>query len=275
MNKQSIFKKKDIKSSKKSDHTALTTVIGPGNLLILLGITIFLISVIIFSMTVPINITSTMNAFVGYGEGNVDVLVKNDGILSEVMVSNGDYVQRGDLLGVLTTQDTANLILSGEILSEQEKRMIKRQTMIVALDNGVVFGLKHRDGAVLSKNTSFCHIARKEKEDTPVVIQAYSTYEKTINIKQGDKAIVALESLNSDEYGYLNGIVRSIQESDLPQEEGTDLEILVIIDPKLDDQGNYVWTKKDNGFTGEITDGEYGKATIFTDELYLIDLIVT
>ena len=39
---KSIFKNKEDKNTKKSEHAALMTVIGPGNLLILLGIIIFL-----------------------------------------------------------------------------------------------------------------------------------------------------------------------------------------------------------------------------------------
>ncbi|MBU4440005.1 MAG: HlyD family efflux transporter periplasmic adaptor subunit [Acetobacterium sp.] len=274
MNK-SIFQNKDDKSTKKNEHSALMTVIGPGNLLILLGITIFLVCVIIFSVTVPINMTTTLDAVVSYGEGNVDVVVENEGILSQVAVSNGDYVQRGDLLGVITTEATATPISNGAVLTDQQKSMVKRQTMIVAPENGVVSGLNYQDGAYLAKNSTFCQIAKRENKDTTVVVQAYSNYEGAINIKQGDKVFVALESVNSDKYGYLRGVVRSVQLSGLSQDETSPVEMLIIIDPKVDAQGNYVWTKENNGFTGEITAGTSGSATIFTDKLYLIDLIIS
>ena len=80
---------------------------------------------------------------------------------------------------------------------------------------------------------------------------------------------------NSDQYGYLRGIVRSVSLSGLAQDEESPIEMLVIIDPKVDDQGNYIWTKENNGFNGEIIAGTSGTATIFTDQLYLIDLIIS
>lgn len=272
---KSIFKNKEDKSTKKSEHAALMTVIGPGNLLILLGIIIFLVCVIIYSITVPINITTTLDVVVSYGEGNVDVVVENEGILSQLSVSNGDYVKRGDLLGVLTTESTAAQITNGAVLSEEEKSKVKRQTMIVAMESGVVAGLRFEDGAFLPKNSTLCQIVKRENEDTTVVVQAYSSYEGAINVKQGDKVFVALESVNNDKYGYLRGIVRSVSLSGLAQDQESPIEMLIIIDPKVDDQGNYIWTKENNGFSGEITAGTSGTATIFTDQLYLIDLIIS
>ena len=272
---KSIFKNKEDKSTKKSEHAALMTVIGPGNLLILLGIIIFLVCVIIYSITVPINITTTLDAVVSYGEGNVDVVVENEGILSQLSVSNGDYVKRGDLLGVLTTESTVAQITNGAVLSEEEKSKVKRQTMIVAMESGVVAGLRFEDGAFLPKNSTLCQIVKRENEDTTVVVQAYSSYEGAINVKQGDKVFVALESVNNDKYGYLRGIVRSVSLSGLAQDQESPIEMLIIIDPKVDDQGNYIWTKENNGFSGEITAGTSGTATIFTDQLYLIDLIIS
>lgn len=272
---KSIFKNKDDKNTKKNEHAALMTVIGPGNLLILLGITIFLVCVIIFSVTVPINITTTLDAVVSYGEGSVDVVVENEGILSQLSVSNGDYVQRGDLLGVITTAATVAPISNGAILTDQEKSLVKRQTMIVALENGVISGLNYQDGAYLAKNSTFGQIVKKENKDTAVVVQAYSSYEGAINVKQGDKVFVALESVNSDKYGYLRGVVRSVQLSGLSQDATSPIEMLIIIDPKVDAQGNYIWTKENNSFTGEITAGTSGSATIFTDKLYLINLIIS
>ena len=272
---KSIFKNKEDKSTKKSEHAALMTVIGPGNLLILLGIIIFLVCVIIYSITVPINITTTLDAVVSYGEGNVDVVVENEGILSQLSVSNGDYVKRGDLLGVLTTESTAAQITNGAVLSEEEKSKVKRQTMIVAMESGVVAGLRFEDGAFLPKNSTLCQIVKRENVDTTVVVQAYSSYEGAINVKQGDKVFVALESVNNDKYGYLRGIVRSVSLSGLAQDQESPIEMLIIIDPKVDDQGNYIWTKENNGFSGEITAGTSGTATIFTDQLYLIDLIIS
>ncbi|PKK87913.1 MAG: hypothetical protein CVV64_21065 [Candidatus Wallbacteria bacterium HGW-Wallbacteria-1] len=272
---KSIFRNKEDKSTKKSEHAALMTVIGPGNLLILLGIIIFLVGVIIYSITVPINITTTLDAVVSYGEGNVDVVVENEGILSQLSVSNGDYVKRGDLLGVLTTEGTAAQITNGAVLTEEEKSKVKRQTMIVAMESGVVAGLRFEDGAFLPKNSTLCQIVKRENEETTVVVQAYSSYEGAINVKQGDKVFVALESVNNDKYGYLRGIVRSVQLSGLSQDQESPIEMLIIIDPKVDDQGNYIWTKENNDFTGEITAGTSGSATIFTDQLYLIDLIIS
>lgn len=272
---KSIFQNKEDKSTKKSEHAALMTVIGPGNLLILLGIIIFLVGVIIYSVTVPINITTTMDAVVSYGEGTAQVVVENEGILSQLSVSNGDYVKRGDLLGVLTTEGTAAQITSGAVLTEEEKSLVKRQTMIVAMESGVVSGLSFEDGAFLPKNSTLCQIVKRENEETTVVVLAYSSYEQAINVKQGDRAFVAVESASTDEYGYLNGIVRSVQLSGLSQDQESPIEMQIIIDPKVDDQGNYIWTKENNGFSGEIAAGTSASATIFTDQLYLIDLIIS
>lgn len=274
MNK-SIFQKQEKKSSKKNEHAALMTVIGPANLLILLGIIIFLGSVIIFSVTVPINITTIMKAVVAYGEGSVDVVVENEGVLSEVTVSNGDYVERGDLLGVITTPVAATSIANGAVLSDQEQSMVKRQTMIVASENGVITELNDKEGAYLPKNRTLCQILRKENKDTAVVIQAYTDQEGAANVKQGDKVFVALDSINSDKYGYLRGVVRSVQMSSFSQDEESLLTMRIIIDPKVDDQGNYIWTKENNGFSGEIIAGTYGSVTIFTDKLYLVNLIIS
>lgn len=272
---KSIFQNKEDKSTKKSEHAALMTVIGPGNLLILLGIVVFLVGVIIYSITVPINITTTMDAVASYGEGTAQVVVENEGVLTQLSVSNGDYVKRGDLLGVVTTEGGEAQITSGAVLTDLEKSKVKRQTMIIAMESGVVSGLSFQDGAFLPKNTTLCQIVKRENEATTVVILAYSSYEQAINVKQGDRAFVAVESAATDEYGYLIGIVRSVQLSGLSQDQESPIEMQIIIDPKVDDQGNYIWTKENNGFSGEITVGTSASATIFTDQLYLIDLIIS
>lgn len=273
MNK-SIFQNKQDKGTKKSEHAALMTVIGPGNLLILLGIAIFLVGVIIFSVTVPINMTTTMDGVVAYGEGTVDVVAENEGILSQVSVSNGDYVQRGDLLGVLTTGGTASPIANGAVLTEEEKSRVKRETMIVAMESGVIAGLNNQDGAYLPKNSTLCKIVKKENENTAVVVLAYSSYEGAINVKQGDKVFVALESVPSDQYGSLRGVVRNVKLSGLATDTENPIKMEITIDPKVDDQGNYIWTRENNGFSGVISAGTSASATIFTDQLYLIDLII-
>lgn len=272
---KSIFQNKEDKNTKKSEHAALMTVIGPGNLLILLGIIIFLVCVVIYSMTVPINITTTLDAVVSYGEGTAQVVVENEGILTQLSVSDGDYVKRGDLLGVVTVENTAAQITSGAVLTEEEKSRFKRQTMIVAMESGMIAGLNFGDGAFLPKNSTLCQIVKRENEDTTVVVLAYSSYEDAINVKQGDPVFVAVESASTDDYGYLRGIVRSVKRSGLTQDQENPLEMQIIIDPKVDDQRNYIWTKKNNGFSGEITTGTSASAIIFTDRLYLIDMIIS
>ncbi len=272
---KSIFRNKEDKASPKSEHSALMTVIGPSNLLILLGITIFLICVVVFSITVPINMTASFDVLVSYGEGTVDIVIENEGVLSQVAVSNGDYVQRGDLLGVITNQEISAQLLNGSLLTLDEQSKIKRQTMIVATESGVVSGLNVQDGAYLSKNGTLCQIVKRENENTTVVVLAYTDQEGVINVKKGDMVFVALESAPSDKYGYLKGIVRNVQPSGLAQDATKSTEIEIIIDPKVDDQGNYIWTKENNGFSGEIIAGTYGSATIFTDKLYLVDLIIS
>ncbi|KNZ41886.1 HlyD family efflux transporter periplasmic adaptor subunit [Acetobacterium bakii] len=271
---ESIFKKKDDKKI-KNEQAALMTVIGPKNLLILLGILILLICVVVFSITVPINITTIMDATVAYGEGTVEVLGENEGVLTQLSVSEGDYVQKGDLLGVVTNENLGAQLAGGAVLTEVEKSKIKRQTMIVAMQSGIISGLNYQEGEFLPKNTSFCQIVKKENENTTVVVLAFSTYEEAQSVKQGDKVFVNLESAPADQFGYLRGVVRTVQLSGLSKDAENPLEMEIIIDPKLDDQGNYMWTKENNQFDGEINPGTKCQATIFTDKIYLIDLIIS
>lgn len=272
--KESIFKKKGDKSTTKNEHAALMTVIGPKNLLILLGIGIFLVSVIIFSITVPINITQVMGSTVSYGEGTVNVVAENEGLLTAINVSTGDYVQKGDLLGVLTNENLGSQVSSGAVLTDVEKNKIKRQTMIVAMDSGVIKGLNYQEGEYLAKNSIFCQIIKRENANTAVVILAESSYQAAQNVKQGNMVFIALESAPSAQYGYLKGVVRNVKANESSSDGKKDLVMEIIIDPKVDDQGNYVWTKENNGFNGVISEGTSCTSTIFTDKLYLINLII-
>jgi len=147
--------------------------------------------------------------------------------------------------------------------------------MVVAMESGVISGLNVQDGAYLAKNSTLCQIVKRENENTTVVVLAYSSQEGAVNVKKGDKVFIALEAAPSDKYGYLRGVVRNVQLSGLTQDENKSTEIEIIIDPKVDAQGNYLWTKENNGFSGEISEGTSGSATIFTDKLYLIDLIIS
>lgn len=251
------------------------TVIGPGNLLILLGIVIFLVGVIVFSVTVPINMTTNLGGVVAYGEGSVNVTTESEGILTQLSVSNGDYVQRGDILGVLTTEGAVSAVNNAVTMNDEEKSKLKRETMIVALESGVIIGLNYQDGEYLAPNTQLCQIVKKENKDTSVVVLAYSTYETAQNIKQGDKVFIELESAPTDKYGYLRGVVRNVKLSSIKQDKENPIEMQILIDPKVDDQGNYIWTKENNGFTGEITEGTSCTATVFTDKLYLINLVIS
>lgn len=272
---KSIFQKNEEKTNRKKEHAALMTVIGPGNLLILVGIVIFLVCVIVFSVTVPINMTTSLGGVVAYGEGSVNVTTENEGILTQLSVSNGDYVQRGDILGVLTTEGSVSTVNSTAMLTDEEKSRLKRETMIVALESGVIIGLNYQDGEYLTKDTQLCQIVKKENKDTSVVILAYSSYEGAQNIKQGDKVFIELESAPTDKYGYLRGVVRNVKLSSIQQGTENPIEMQILIDPKVDDQGKYIWTKENNGFNGEITEGTSCKATVFTDKLYLINLVIS
>ncbi|MBC3796944.1 HlyD family efflux transporter periplasmic adaptor subunit [Acetobacterium tundrae] len=272
---KSIFQKKEDKSTKKNEQAALMTVIGPKNLLILLGILIFLIGVVIFSVTVPIKITTTMAATIAYGEGAVGVVGQNEGVLTEITVSEGDYVNKGDLLGVVTMESLGSEFSTGIGLTDEEKSKVKRQTMIYATESGVVEELNYQEGETLQKNAVFCQIEKTEGENTPSVIIAYSTYEAAQTIQSGDAVYIALETAPTAEYGYLKGVVRNVQINKATENVQNPLQMKIIIDPKVDDKGTYIWTKDNNGFNGQIKIGTSCQTTIFTDKYYLINLIIS
>ncbi|WKY44662.1 biotin/lipoyl-binding protein [Eubacteriaceae bacterium ES2] len=266
MEKKSIFQEQ---KPLKKEQVALITVIGPKNLLVLLGILIFLIAVIVFSVTVPINITVVLDGSVAYGEGSINVNSDINGVVSQVAVSKGDYVEKGDLLAVITSQALESSLNNG--LNESQISDIKRQTMIVAPDNGVINELFFQEGETVEKNKLFFTISKTETDSQMGVVVVQSDYDAIQNVTQGDEVYIELSTLPSDEYGYLKGIVRTIEK----QDSQTNNQAMIIIDPKVDAEGNYVWTKTNQGVEQKMVVGISATATIFTDQLYLWDIVIS
>ncbi|WKY47596.1 HlyD family efflux transporter periplasmic adaptor subunit [Eubacteriaceae bacterium ES3] len=266
MEKKSIFKEQ---KPLKKEHVALITVIGPKNLLVLLGVLIFLAAVIIFSVTVPINITVSLDGTVAYGEGSINVSSDLNGTVTQIAVSKGDYVNKGDLLGVITSQTLESSYTSG--LSDEQVSEVKRQTMIVAPDSGVVNEMLFQEGEMIEKNEVVFTISKADQDSQMGVVVIQSDYGNIQNVTQGDEVFIELSTLPSSEYGYLQGIVRTIEKQD---GQANDLAT-IIIDPKVDAEGNYIWTKANEGAEQKMLVGISAAATIFTDKLYLWNLVIS
>lgn len=154
------------------------------------------------------------------------VVSKATGIVSEVMVRQGDYLEAGDILAVVYNQDYIDNIIrmnkelmlydqnsseyqtAEDILKETKDKYI-RDYIIVSSESGYVQNII-ADNTLISAGDRIATIMTDDKANTYKEVLVYVPKQEALSLLCGMKAEVSPEFAPREEYGYMKGTISSI-----------------------------------------------------------------
>lgn len=194
-----------------------------GGKVIIWSIFTLLVVTIIWASVSKIDVVSTTGGTVNPKGSVINVQAKQDGVVNEVLVSNGQYVHKGDILVKIDSSydniDVENLSVLSKIADNDEKiseidNSIKKAENI--LDNkilrsetdGYVTNMQEGlTGNVVATGNVLMNII---PDNTPMELTCYVKNSDIADLKIGKAAVIKLEAYPYSEYGTLTGKITYI-----------------------------------------------------------------
>lgn len=194
-----------------------------GGKVIIWSIFTLLVVTIIWASVSKIDVVSTTGGTVNPKGSVINVQAKQDGVVNEVLVSNGQYVHKGDILVKIDSSydniDVENLSVLSKIADNDEKiseidNSIKKAENI--LDNkilrsetdGYVTNMQEGlTGNVVGTGNVLMNII---PDNTPMELTCYVKNSDIADLKIGKAAVIKLEAYPYSEYGTLTGKITYI-----------------------------------------------------------------
>ncbi|MBD8941610.1 MAG: HlyD family efflux transporter periplasmic adaptor subunit [Clostridiales bacterium] len=194
-----------------------------GGKVIIWSIFTLLVVTIIWASVSKIDVVSTTGGTVNPKGSVINVQAKQDGVVNEVLVSNGQYVHKGDILVKIDSSydniDVENLSVLSKLADNDEKiseidNSIKKAENI--LDNkilrsdtdGYVTNMQEGlTGNVVATGNVLMNII---PDNTPMESTCYVKNSDIADLKIGKAAVIKLEAYPYSEYGTLTGKITYI-----------------------------------------------------------------
>lgn len=188
---KSIFRKAALDKISSPDQLDQVIVITPPFFwMAMVGAGVMLVAAILWSLfgKIPVNINADG---ICMSSGGIHVVYsKNNGIVDEVTVMDGDMVKEGDVIAKLFT---------GELSGQPEEIEIKADM------SGNVMGLNVVPGNVIAAGSPVCRIVAENAGSMSAVL--YVPVSDGRKIKPGMEVNVYPTTVNSQEYGHVNAVV--------------------------------------------------------------------
>lgn len=194
-----------------------------GGKVIIWSIFTLLVVTIIWASVSKIDVVSTTGGTVNPKGSVINVQAKQDGVVNEVLVSNGQYVHKGDILVKIDSSydniDVENLSVLSKIADNDEKiseidNSIKKAENI--LDNKILHS--ETDGYVTNMQEGLTGnvvgtgnvLMNIIPDNTPMELTCYVKNSDIADLKIGKAAVIKLEAYPYSEYGTLTGKITYI-----------------------------------------------------------------
>ena len=185
--------------------------------LVFAGILVLFAGLIIWMTcgTIDTSVTS-VGVFSTY-EDSVEVHYPGNGVLARLFVSEGTYVNKGDLIATVYDTDKVSIGDVGTI-DERISRIRDVRNEIRSEVNGYVSGVDCKEWAIVTIDTPIVHICKASDDEGAVVNYVYARASGNYidQIKEGvTRVSIAAENHDYETFGYLTGTV--IKKSATPQ----------------------------------------------------------
>ena len=130
----------------------------------------------------------------------------SEGTVTDVSISVGSYVKRGQVIGHISVADEENW----DALSDDDRERVMRQRRIVSNVEGKVTSVGVSPGAHITTETTVATVALLNEEGSCYYAYALVPLSDASQISIGDTARVYPSGIDVDKYGYLYGTVTSV-----------------------------------------------------------------
>ena len=285
-----------LRSPERLDN--LLSVTNPISWMLLTAILIFIFSIIIWSIFGAFTTKADGMGLIMDSAGVVEVTHITGGKLTDIYVSKGDTIKRGQVIAHVINPDRAidtNVTQYGfglagndrEAASRAYEYDVKRSQQIFLEDvysdyDGVIDDIMVTKGAMISANTTICSIRLTQDTDELSGI-FYIPVEKGKRVEVGQTIQLVPNGVDVSESGSLLGIVRSVSQYPVSvqsvqknlgnpqlaswffeQQKSSLMEVRFTLIKNPEDFSGYLWTSK-VGDHKPITPGSFCKGSIVVE----------
>lgn len=275
----------------------------PAAWIVCLAMCVGMVTFILWSFTYQISNGAKMNGVVFTNKDNAQIKAERDCIVTDVLVSSGEYVEIGDVIAIISFDELLEQIEqeryqlnqlepdSEEYIREKEKldEMIEKyvaSTVIKSNCAGYVQNIV-TDGNALERGENIVSIMQESGYNEVV---AYVPMQAANNMTLGMKAQISPVYAPREEYGYMTGAVTYIgtvpvTEENIIEKMGTlsyvegilpntsFVEVRMKLDIDLDSKNNYQWSNP-KGENLPVELGTQCSIIVVTSEYYPIELLL-
>ena len=202
------------------------------------------------------------------------VYAQNGGVISEILVADGDEVKKGDIIALLE--------------SEEIDAAVQGYAEITAAADGVISNISVMQGSVLVQGSEVAKIQMGDASDRVVV--CYIPVGSGKKIQEGMEVLVYPSTVNKEEYGHMKASVISVDdyvtstENMLKQlgdnnlvevflQNGPVVEVVCELEKSGDTVSGYYWSSR-KGASVAIDAGTMVDVSVVTEEKAPITMLI-
>jgi len=276
----------------------------PSVWIIVMGILAILVGVFVWSVTGTITTSSKINGVLFPADSVKMGTSICGGTVTDVLVSENDEVEKGDVLAVIPDMETLQQIASmrekynsasGAQKQEYETvlKSLRREyianSFITATRSGTITKIVEMNSTVSPGTQVAINIINDESSGSKEIL-AYVPYSIAVNFKVGMQAQVTPSNLKREEYGYMVGTITRIGSSTITMDSiraamgtekyvsalgltGTEVEVRIRINADSSSKNGFEWSNK-KGATAEVSTGTVCNIQVITKSKKPIEMFL-
>lgn len=230
---EKIFRKVSIdRLSSPEQLDQMITVTSAMSWLILVAVGCILATVIIWSFTGSLDTNVTANGILVKSGGIIEINSKEEGLISDIKVLPGDFVNKGDIIARLdhselvdeitdlinehnllvknNTEDEKALTLEKKI--DERKKKLQSSSIIISNETGRVVEVKPQVGDSVTPGTVIINLVKEGEGVKDLIALLYVPVESGKKLVSGMEVRISPSTVQKEEYGYLMGRIVSVSE---------------------------------------------------------------
>lgn len=188
---------------------------------IMVGIISLIIGVGIWACTGDVSPGTEINGVIFPAQGAAITVASHDGKVTDVLVKEGQLVEKGDILLVVPDENIVAQIKEKKNATSQELQSLKNQyvfnSFVRADRSGTIDSIASIGDEVSTGDTLSTNVPDDDTSNSREIL-AYVPYTIAKSINVGDNAEVSLSNAPREEYGYMIGTVTSVGTSVITEE---------------------------------------------------------
>lgn len=228
-----IFRKVSIERlSSPEQLDKMITVTSAKPWLILVAVLCILVSIIIWSFTGSLTTDIDSKGMLIKSGGTIGINSTNTGLISDIRVKAGDYINKGDIVARLDQSEMVDEItdLSDKLERMKErnadikdiedleiqiadlKKQLQSSSVVISEIEGRVIEVESEIGDYVMPGTTIMSIAKEGNDVKNLVAVFYISADAGKNLSTGMEARISPSTVKKEEYGYILGRIVAVSE---------------------------------------------------------------